>query len=315
MNSLKPSSPKYIGEAALLLVAVFWGATFVVVKESLNDVSPLIFITLRFSVAAVLLLPFLIFKRDLFTKQAITAGVLLGIFLFLGFSTQTAGLKLTTATRSGFITGTIVVIVPFLQFIIKKRPPTRGAIIGAVLVFAGLFFLSSGSTSVFSLLSELGSNFNFGDMLTLVCAFFFALHVVYIDILTKKHNFWALVLVQLITVALLSLTTSFIFDVSSIEKIKLIPTEYLIFGILYTGIFATLINLILQTKYQKEVSPTKAGIIYSFEPIFAATFAFFLLNEKITNFGFIGAALIFLGLIVAETYETLVLKYGRVKKS
>lgn len=316
MNNHPPSGRKYLGEAALLIATIIWGGTFVIIKESLNDVSPMLFITLRFSLAAVILLPIFFIKRKLFTRELLLSGMLLGLFLFLGFSTQTVGLKFTTATRSGFITGTMVVFVPILQLIIKKRPPTKGAIAGTFLVFLGLSFLSSGGNSIFTLFSELGENFNFGDFMTLLCAVFFAFQIVYIDIISRKYDFWLLTFTQLASVSVLGIFATILFDVTSIENVKLISTDYLLFGILYTGLLATLINIAIQTKFQKEVTPTKAGIIYSFEPLFAALFAFFLLNEKITNFGVIGGALIFLGLLVSEAYDSMKLIYEqRLKKS
>jgi len=311
-----PTGRKYLGEAALLIATIIWGGTFVIIKESLNDISPMLFITLRFSLAAVILLPVYFIKRKSFSRELLLSGMLLGLFLFLGFSTQTVGLKFTTATRSGFITGTMVVFVPILQLIIKKRPPTKGAIAGTILVFLGLSFLSSGGNSIFTLFSELGENFNFGDFMTLLCAVFFAFQIVYIDIISRKYDFWLLTFTQLASVSVLGIFATLLFDVTSIENIKLIPTDYLLFGILYTGLLATLINIAIQTKFQKEVTPTKAGIIYSFEPLFAALFAFFLLNEKITNFGVIGGALIFLGLLVSEAYDSMKLIYEqRLKKS
>jgi len=316
MNNNPPTGRKYLGEGALLLATIIWGGTFVIIKESLNDISPMLFITLRFSLAAVILLPIFFIKRKSFSRKLLLSGMLLGLFLLLGFSTQTVGLKFTSATRSGFITGTMVVFVPILQLIIKKRSPTKGAIAGTVLVFLGLSFLSSGGNSIFTLFSELGANFNFGDFMTLLCAVFFAFQIVYIDIISRKYDFWLLTFTQLATVSVLGIFATLLFDVTSIENIKLIPTDYLLFGILYTGLLATLINIAIQTKFQKEVTPTKAGIIYSFEPLFAALFAFFLLNEKITNFGVIGGALIFLGLLVSEAYDSMKLIYEqRLKKS
>lgn len=316
MNSTEPTGRKYLAEGALLLATLIWGGTFVIVKESLNDASPMLFITLRFTLASVLLLPFIYKRRKLFTKELLLGSMLVGVFLFLGFATQTVGLKYTTASRSGFITGTTVVIVPILQLIIAKRPPTIGALIGTGLVFLGLTFLSSGGNSIYTVFTELGANFNWGDFLTLLCAVFFAFQIVFIDIVSRKYDFWLLMFIQLSTVALLALISALIFDLTSIESIKLIPTDYLLFGLLYTGILATLINISIQTKFQKEVTPTKAGIIFSFELVFAALFAFFLLNEKITNFGIVGGALIFMGLLVSEAYDTIKLIYEqRIKKS
>lgn len=316
MNSTEPTGRKYLAEGALLLATLIWGGTFVIVKESLNDSSPMLFITLRFALASVLLLPFIYKRRKLFTKELLLGSMLVGVFLFLGFATQTVGLKYTTASRSGFITGTTVVIVPILQLLIEKRPPTLGAMIGTLLVFLGLTFLSSGGNSIYTVFTELGTNFNWGDFLTLLCAVFFAFQIVFIDIVSRKYDFWLLMFVQLSTVAVLAFFATLFFEITSIESIKLIPTDYLLFGLLYTGILATLINISIQTKFQKEVTPTKAGIIFSFELVFAALFAFFLLNEKITNFGIVGGALIFMGLLVSEAYDTFKLIYEqRIKKS
>lgn len=307
-NSSRNSYSKYFGEAALLLMTLIWGGTFVIVKESLNDISTMLFIAFRFGIAASVLGFIILVRKIELDWKSILPGMFLGMFLFLGFFTQTIGLKFTSATKSGFLTGSLVVMVPVLQMIIEKRKPTRGAVTGTVLVFFGILFLSSGGSTVGSLLTELGANFNFGDGMTLLCALFFALHVVYIDVISSKNHFWTLLLIQISTVSLLSFIAAFISAGVSIESLHVSFTKYLLFGVLYTSLMATLVNIGIQTKFQKVVSPTKAGIIYSFEPIFAALFAFFLLNEKITNFGLAGCALIFLGLIVSEVYDSFLVK-------
>lgn len=302
----KPNSKsfqKYIGEGALLLMTVIWGGTFVIVKESLNDVSPLLFVGIRFGIAAVIVYAYFLIRKIKIDSNSLKLGMFLGLLLFLGFFFQTNGLRITTATKSGFITGSLVVMVPLFQTIFEKRLPSRGSQIGTLLVFIGLLFLSSSGTTLYEFISDLGTNFNLGDWLTLICAMFFALHVVFIDIISPKYKFIDLLFLQLSTVSILSFMVSGFLQVSRIEEMKLYFTTESIIGILYTSLLATLINFSLQTKYQKVVSPTKAGIIYSFEPIFAAIFAFFLLSEKITNFGFIGSSLIFFGLIVSEVFD------------
>ena len=295
---------KFIGEGALLLMTIIWGGTFVIVKESLNDISTLLFVGLRFGIAAVVLFVVLQFKKTKIDKKIILPGALLGVWLFLGFLTQTAGLKFTSASKSGFLTGSLVVMIPIFQTIIEKKIPTRGAIIGTALVFLGVVFLSSRGNSIPDFFSNLGNDFNIGDWLTLLCAAFFALHIVFMDIISPKYEFWNLLFFQLATVAILNLFFSFIFSYTAIEPIRFSLSKNLIIGILYTALLATLVNFALQTKYQKVVSPTKAGIIYSFEPVFAAIFAFFILSEKITNFGLAGCAMIFLGLIVSEVFDS-----------
>lgn len=301
--NIKPTK-KYLGEAALLLMTIIWGGTFPIVKESLNDISSMLFVAIRFGIASIIIFIILLIKKYRFTKTALMPGIFLGALLFSGFLFQTNGLKITSATKSGFITGTLVVMVPLFQTIIEKKVPSIGSQIGTVLVFIGLLFLSSGGSSITSFISELGSSFNFGDVLTLICAAFFALHVVYMDIISPKYDFWILFILQMLTVSTLSLISSFVLDVATIETYFINYTPDLLTGILYTSLLATCINFGLQTKFQKIVNPTKAGIIYSFEPIFAALFAFFLLSEKITNFGFVGSLLIFLGLIVSEALDS-----------
>ncbi len=302
-NKVGEFNKKYFAESALLIATIFWSGTFVIVKVSLQDVSSMLFIGLRFLLATILLLPFAIKYKSEFTKSALFSGTLLGLFFFLGFATQTVGLKFTTATNSAFITGSSVVLVPILQTLIERKPPTRGSVIGIVFVFAGILFLSSGGNSIFTFLSDFASNFNIGDFFTLLCAVFFAMYVVYLDISTNKHGFMVILFMQMFVTAVAAFLASSFFDMINIEKVRIEYTEYLIFGILYTSIFATLITTAIITRYQKNVTPTKAAIIYSLEPIFASVLAFFLLNEKITNFGILGAVLIFTGLIISETYD------------
>ncbi|MBU0560522.1 MAG: DMT family transporter [Bacteroidetes bacterium] len=280
-------------------------------KESLSDVSPMLFIGLRFSLASLILLPFAIKHFNSFDRSSVISGTILGVLLFFGFATQTVGLNYTTATKSGFITGSLVVMIPILQLIVIKKKPNKGAVIGVILVFIGILFLSSGGASIQTFLNDLGANFNKGEAYTLICAFVFALHVVYLDIFTRRNSILVLLFFQIFVTAVLAFASAIVFSFTQVEAVQFDATYYLIFGILYTGIFATLITTALQTKYQKEVTPTKAGIIYSFEPIFAAIIAFFALSEKITNFGLIGCALIFSGLIVSEIYESIFQKNGR----
>ena len=305
---LKNLRGKYLGEGALILVTLFWSATFVIVKESLNDISSMLFIAFRFTIAGLLFAPFLIKKHIKFTTSAVLSGGLLGLLLFLGFSTQTVGLKYTLATKSGFITGSSVVMIPIFQTLIEKRLPTKGAILGTIFVLVGILFLSSGGNSLSAFLKTLGSDFNFGDGLTLVCAVFFALYVVYLDIISKKYDFLLLIFMQFTVTGILSFAIAILFGLSNLEPIRVDFSNNLIFGLFYTAIFATLIATALQTKYQKLISPTRAGIIFSFEPMFAAVIAFFAINEKITMFGLVGGLLIFVGLLTSELFDV---KFGK----
>lgn len=296
---------KYKGELTLLLITLLWSATFVIVKESLVNISSMLFVGFRFLIAGIILLPIILKKKIKFKSVNLKLPIVLGILLFLGFSTQTIGLRFTSATKSAFLTGTAVIIIPILQTIIEKRKPKSGAVIGVVVVLIGILLLSGGN-SFFTLLEDLIANFNFGDGMTLLCALFFALYVIYLDILSNRYNFWLLLIIQIAVVSLLAFVSAFLFQWIDFEPIIINFTSQLGFGIIYTAIFATLVTTALQTKYQSLVTPTKAGIVYSFEPIFAAVIAYIAIGERITTFGFIGASLIFIGLIISEVFDEII---------
>jgi len=302
----KPLYEKYKGELFLVLMTLIWGGTFAIIKNSLDYASPVIFVTVRFSLAAIIMLPFASKSLRKTGRKTIYAGLFLGVLIFLAFTFQTLGLKYTSATKSGFITGSVVIIIPFLQTFIEKRFPTPGAIIGALMVFSGIVLISSPGDNFAGFLDELGSGFNMGDMFTVICAIIFAAHVVYLSVISKKHDTTSLVFLQIIVTGILGVLAVMIFNVSGLETVKFDLTFMLVFGLLYTSILATIITTTLQTKYQKVVTPTKAGIIYSLEPVFAAIIAAFALNEKISNFGYFGSVLIFSGIIISELYDNLI---------
>jgi drug/metabolite transporter (DMT)-like permease len=294
---------KYTGEFALLFNTLIWGGTFALIKNAFTDVSPLLFLGLRFGLATLIFLPFVYSHLRTTNKKTLIAGAVLGIFYFAGFATQSVGLNLTTATKSGFITGTFIIFIPILQLIIERRKPKWFNMLSVFLVLIGLILLSSKGENALDFIQQLGSDFNLGDLLTLICALLFAFQVVYVDVFTKKYEYLPMVFVQLLITGLGGFIFSYIFSITSLEEVRLTVNLSVVTAIIYTSIFASIITTIIQLKYQKIVSPTKAGIIFSIEPIFAAVFAYFLLSEKISNFGFVGCVLIFIGVIFSEIFS------------
>ncbi|HEX7356685.1 MAG TPA: DMT family transporter [Ignavibacteriaceae bacterium] len=294
---------RYKGEIALLFNTLIWGGTFALIKNAFNDISPLLFLGFRFTIAALIFLPFVFASLKKTNKQTLIAGSILGFFYFTGFAAQSLGLNLTSATKSGFITGTFVIFIPILQMIIEKRKPKWFNLLSVVLVLIGLIMLSSKGDNIVDFLEQLGADFNTGDLLTLLCAILFAFQVVYVDVFTKKYEYLPMVFVQLLITGVGGFILSFIFSISSLETFRLNFNSTVITAIIYTAVFASIIATVIQLKYQKTVTPTKAGIIFSIEPIFAAVFAYFLLSEKISNFGLVGCVLIFIGLIVSELFS------------
>lgn len=272
-------------EAVLLATTFIWGSTFVIVKIGLEDMSAFPLVAIRFTVAALFFS--LVFRKALFplTRSMIIKGSILSLFLFLGFITQTVGLNFTTASKSAFITGMMVVVVPILQIFVERRPPKVGNMIGVVLVCVGLWLLTSPS----------GSTFNVGDALTLVCAFTFGCYIVYLDIVSRDMTAAQLTFLQSAATAAFAWVAVLVFGETRMEF-----TQEAILAIAYLTIFATVVSTFVQTKFQKDTTPTRAVVIFSIEPVIASTLAYFVLSEVMGGMGMAGGGLILLGVLVSE---------------
>jgi len=277
-------------ELLLLSCTLIWGGTFAVTKTGLEDVSPMLFVAIRFGIATLLFLPFVAGGIRSMTRLTARGGILIGLLLFFGFVTQTIGLQYTSASKSGFITGLLVVFTPMFQIMFSRQLPKAGNVIGVILVTVGLYFLTSPE----------GSEFNRGDLLTLMCAAFFGLYIVFLDIYTRNGDVKQIAFLQFAVTAGGGIVGAIMFDETLLR-----PTGDLVWGIAYLVLLATLYTLTVQTRYQKETTPTRAAIIFSVEPVFAAVIAYFALGETIGLSGVLGGGIIVLGLLVSELSDVL----------
>ena len=277
-------------EFFLLTTTLIWGSTFVAMKIGMTGMSALMLIASRFAMTSLFFLFF--FHRKVFPipLSALVKGVILGSFLFLGFVAQTVGLNYTTASKSSFITSVMVVFVPILQYVIERRPPTAGNILGILVVCTGLWLLTSPA----------GSTVNIGDALTMVCAVLFAFYLVYLDIVSKEMGEIQLTFLQVSTCAVLAWG-----GVLLTEKPTIPSSQEALLALCYLTIFATLITTFVQTKYQKHTTPTRAAIIFTIEPVFASIFAFLILGEQIGALGIVGGALIVGGVLLSELSDSI----------
>lgn len=294
---------EFKAELILLLLTVLWGGTFALIKSAIVHVSPFMFVTVRFGFASLIFLPFAWKHLKGLSAQQLKDGFWIGFWFFLGFILQTIGLQYTTASKSAFITGTFVVFTPLAQTIIEGRPPSFVNTVGIGIVAVGIIFLSGGDRDIMSVVTELGETFNFGDFLTLLCAMSFGIYIVWLDVISKRNHYIYTTFSQLAFTAVTAIVLMPFFHFSGVETIRFDFNFDVVGALLYTTLFATLFNVTMMTKYQKEVVPVKAAIIYSFEPIFAAVIAFILLGEQFTKMGLIGAAIIFGGLIFTEVFK------------
>jgi drug/metabolite transporter (DMT)-like permease len=280
-------------ELYLLSITLIWGSTFVITKGMLHHVSPFLYTGLRFTGAAILLGFFAWRSVATASRSSIVNGGILGLLLFVGFILQTIGLQYTSASKSAFITGMLVVLTPICQIVIERRPPQLGNLIGIAFVTFGLYFLTSPE----------GSQFNIGDLLTLGCALCFALYIVYLDIFSQEHSSVQLAFYQSLVSGLLAFLGVFLY-----EDVVWNPDPQLLGALAYLTVFATLVALFVQVKYQKDTTPTRAAVIFSVEPVFAALMAYLFANEVLGVSGILGGGLIVAGMLISELSDVLPLK-------
>jgi len=276
----------FLADMSLLLVAIMWGGGFIAVKGALDNVTPFYMMAMRFSISVVIML--LIFRKKikLITKKELKWGTLVGLLLFLGFAAQTIGMQYTTAGKNAFLTGTNVVIVPFLYWVISKKRPDKYSLISAFLCFVGIGMLTLDG----------GIRLGLGDSLTLLCAVFFAAHIVSVGFFTEKVDAISLVIIQLGAAAVFSIIAALIY-----EPMPPSLGSDTIFAIGYLAIFSTMIAFIIQNVAQKYTTSTHAAIILCLESVFGSILSVIVLNEIFTSKMVLGCLTIFIAIITTET--------------
>ena len=275
-------------DAALAVNTLIWGSTFTVVKVALRDISPVLFLALRFTLAALALGSFgLIGWRGIFAgRRAILPGILTGVLLFAGFLFQTLGLQYTTAPKSAFLTGLTSILVPLLAALVYQNKPQLGDVLGLLVATAGL--------GLMTLESPIGS-VGKGDWLTLLCAVAFAGHIVSLGHFSSKVSFEVLSVAQVGTAAALALSLFW-----WIEPIRVAWHPAVIYAILITGLLATALTFTVQAWAQRHTTATRTALIYMLEPVFAWLIAYWALGEGLAGRAAVGAGLILAGVVVVE---------------
>lgn len=278
---------EYRADILLLTVAIAWGVTFLMVQDAIASVPVYSFLFFRFAIATILMaiISYKYYKE--LDKTTILYGVILGIFLFSGFATQTFGLAYTKSSIIAFLTGLNVIVVPFLAYFIFKDHVRKMVFVGSVIAVFGLYMLTmSGKLTI-----------GWGETLGLICAVFFGLQIVFTGIYSKKVNVFMLVLFQFLTVTILSL----IFSLSLDDVTFNINFDYTFLkAVIVTSIFATVYAFLIQTYMQQFTTPTKTAIIFAMEPVSAAIYGYFVGNEILTSMQVTGAFLIIFAMLLAE---------------
>lgn len=279
---------KWLASLGLILVTIIWGSAFVVMKNSIDVIRPTYLLAYRYTVAAAAMA--LLFWRQLrtMTGREFRCGALAGTLLFISYYFQTYGLKYTTASKNAFITTMYVIFVPFLHWLFYRIRPAANSLLAALIALIGL--------ALISLKGDL--TMNYGDFLTLVCGFCFALHIICLDRFTEEVSPIKLTVMQMGTAAVLSwavaLCTEGACDLSVLKE------SGVVISILYLGLMSSMLCFLLQTVGQKYVSPNVASILLSFESVFGLLFSVLFLHDPLTPKMLLGCSLMFAAAILAE---------------
>lgn len=293
------TSKKRLADVGLLYAAAIWGSTFFIVKDALQYINPVILVGYRFLIAAMLVAAICLFTgRKLFT--GLSKGLILGIFIWMLYIPQTIGLGITTASNSGFITGLFVAFVPLFSFLLFRKTPSLIAIIATLISLSGLWILTGGMTDI-----------NRGDMLTLIAAMTYAIHILLVDrFLEQGYDPFVLSFQQFLFVGVASLLTGMFLG---------LPFSY---GSAHTGwiilflaVFPSFSAFMIQVVAQKFTAPIRVSLIFAFEPVFAAVFAWTLGGEKVLFHRALGGLLIFVAMLISGLPADILRVRRRVKIS
>jgi drug/metabolite transporter (DMT)-like permease len=279
--------PGWAVDLSLIAVALIWGATFILVKQALAGVSTLLFLALRFAIATLALA--LIFRKEFRAadvSRAVRGGLIAGCFLFSGYVLQTFGLKYTSASKTGFITGLYIPLVPLFSSIIYKKIPRKSEVMGVLAAFTGMAMMTVQKSFL-----DIGK----GDWLVAGCAVAYAFHILVLGRFAGSANLGVLTVVQIATAAALSAGTFWWAEPVHIEW-----SAGLWVALLVTSLLATALAFSVQTWAQRYSSPTRTALIFSMEPVFAWATSYVVAGEVLSKRAAVGGALILAGILMVE---------------
>ncbi len=277
---------KLLGRGALLLMSIIWGSSFFILKNTLESVSTLYVLAIRFSGAAVLLCLFSLRELKKLDRRYLAGGALMGLCLLAAYVLQTYGLTLTTPGKNAFLTATYCVIAPFLGWLLLHRKPGGYNVLAAVVCIVGIGFVSLNND--FSI--------NLGDALTLCCGLFYALHILVIDRYAEGRSALLLTMVQFAVAGALAWIAALLTE----PVPKQIPANAAV-SIVYLCVMCSALCNFLQTFGQKYTPASGTAILMTLESVFGALFSALFYHERFSLKLLIGFALIFSAVLISET--------------
>ena len=285
---MSPKTMRLLAKPMLFAAALIWGTSFFIMKNAL-DVLPVFFLlAIRFTAGAVLLALVCLPRWKGFTPDYLWRGAVMGGFLFLAYSVQTFGLALTTPSKNAFLTAVYCVIVPFLTWAVVKTRPDRYNIAAALLCVAGVGLVS---------LNE-GLSINAGDLLTLLCAFFYASHITAVAKVSPGKDISLLTVFQF---AFAGLYTWICGGATETFPAQALTDPQVCLPLAYLCVMATTVALLFQNVGQVWSDPASASVILSLESVFGVLFSVLFYGDPVTPRLLLGFAFIFVAVVCSET--------------
>ena len=276
---------KTVANILFVIATIGWGSSYLFTKFAVNELEPFTLLAIRFAIA--FFIAFFVFYKKLIkvSFSTLKASAILGILICLMYTMLCYVLKMVNPSTAGFLLATTVIFVPLITMCISKKLPQRQIIIGAIVTFIGLFiFMFNGQMGI-----------DLGAILSIVTAIAFAFHLVINNLFTKKHDALQLGVYQLGFTCIFSFVLMLLFEPLHVPQSKLGWISIFILAIVCSAF-----GFVVQSVAQKYTSAEETGFILALEPIFAALFAYIVLGEMLSGREWIGAFVIFIGVLVAS---------------
>lgn len=285
---MSPTVMRRLAKPMLFAAALIWGTSFFIMKNALNVVPVFALLAIRFTTGAVLLALVCGRKWKRFSWDYLWRGAIVGGFLFLAYTVQTFGLSMTTPSKNAFLTAVYCVLVPFLTWAVVKRKPDRYHVLAAVLCVAGVGLVS---------LNE-ALHINLGDVLTLICAFFYASHIVAVEKLAPEKDIYLLTVFQFAFSGLYAWVCALCVETFPTQALR---DPAIFFPLAYLCVMATTVALLFQNVGQIWSDPASASVILSLESVFGVLFSVLCYGDQVSRKMLVGFALIFVAVVCSET--------------
>lgn len=272
-------------DMSLLVVAVIWGSGFIVTKNALDALTPHYLNGIRFVLSFTIMSIVFHKKIKTITKDDLINGIIVGLFLYGAFATQTIGMQYTTVSKSAFLTGTNVVMVPFIAWAISKKFPGMKSLLGVTLTIIGIGLLTLDGKEV---------SISIGDTLTLICAFLFAAHICSIEYYSQKTDPYKLAIIQIGTVGIISIIIGVLTEPVPTMNIGAMKC------VIYLAVVSTTIAFLVQNVAQKYTTSTHTAIILVLEAVFGTIFSVIFLDELLSKSMIVGFVIIFIAILITE---------------